>query len=119
MSVASRTLSADMPAATRLFALLCRGLVRAVSTVALWCRRAHDRRQLAILSSSFPSFLLDTGLVCTEADLSLRDWALKNRRRESSNECSGAVTARAGISAYDWIRAEPLLWPHEALTNDR
>ena len=91
MSVASRTLSADTPAATRRLALLYRGLVRAVSTVALWCpRRRHDRRQLAILSPSFPSFLLDTGLVCTEADLWLRDWALKNRRRESRDECSGA-----------------------------
>jgi hypothetical protein len=90
MSIASRTLSTDTPAATRPFALLYRGLVRAVSTVALWCRRAHDRRQLSILSPSFPSFVLVTGLVCTEADLWLRDWALKNRRRELSDECCGA-----------------------------
>ena len=54
MSVASRTLSADTPAATRLFALLYRGLMRAVSTIALWCRRAHDRRQLAIIESIVP-----------------------------------------------------------------
>ena len=90
MSVASRTLSANTPAAHRLSALLYRGLLRAVSTVALWYRRAHDRRQVTILNPSFPSFLLDTGLVCTEADLWLRDGALQNRRRESSDECCGA-----------------------------
>lgn len=85
MSVASRTLSANTPAATRLSALLYGGLLRAVSMVALRYRRANDRRHLAILSPSFPSFLLDTGLVSTEADLWFRDWALKNRRRELSD----------------------------------
>jgi hypothetical protein len=99
MSVASRTLSVDAPATPRLFTLPCRGLVRAVSTVALWCRRAHDRRRLAILSPSFSSFLLGTGLVCTEADMWLRDWALKTRRRVSNDECDGAGPKGRAISA--------------------
>jgi hypothetical protein len=99
MSVASRTLSVDAPATPRLFALPYRGSVRVVSTVALWCRRGIDRRQLPILSPSFSSFLLGTGLVCTEADMWLRDWALKNRRRVSSDECDGAGPKGRAISA--------------------
>ncbi len=89
MSVATRTAGTNLSAATRFFALAYRATARAVATVAVWYRRAHDRRQLAVLSTSFPGFLHDTGLVCTEADLWLRHWALKNRRRESNIERSG------------------------------
>ncbi len=68
MNVASRTLGADLPAVTRPFALLHRGMTRVVATIALWHRRAHDRRQLALmLSTSSPGFLHDTGILCTEA----------------------------------------------------
>ena len=88
MSVTSRTIGTNLSAATRFFALAYRPTARAVATIALWYRRAHDRRQLAMLTPSFPGFLRDTGLVCTEADLWLRQWALKNRRRESKDEGS-------------------------------
>jgi len=87
MSVASRTLGSVLPTATSPFALLYHGMARVVATVAFWCRRAHDRRQLAVmLSRSSLGFHHDTGLLCTEADLWLREWALKNRRRESNDQ---------------------------------
>jgi uncharacterized protein YjiS (DUF1127 family) len=73
MSVASRMSGSDLPAATSFFVLLHRGIARAVATVALWYRRAHDRRQLALmLSTSPPGFLHDTSILCTEAEVEAR-----------------------------------------------
>lgn len=69
MSVGSQMLG-SVPAASSLLALLYRGTARVVATVALWHRRAQDRRQLALmLSTSPPGFLHDTSLLCTEAEV--------------------------------------------------
>ncbi len=68
MNVESRTLGTNLPTAITPFALAYRGMARVVATVALWQRRAHERRQLALmLSTSSPGFLHDTSILCTEA----------------------------------------------------
>jgi uncharacterized protein YjiS (DUF1127 family) len=73
LSVASRMSGSHLPAATSFFVPLHRGMARALGTVALWYRRAHDRRQLALmLSSSSPGFLHDTSILCTEAEVEAR-----------------------------------------------
>jgi len=70
MNVASRTSSAHLPTGTPSFALLWRGMTRVVATIALWHHRAHERRQLRLmLSTSFPGFLHDTGILCTQAQV--------------------------------------------------
>jgi uncharacterized protein YjiS (DUF1127 family) len=69
MNVVSRTLRTDVPAVARLFALLHRAMTRMVATIALWHRRAHERRQLRLmLSTSSPGWLHDTSISCTEAE---------------------------------------------------
>jgi uncharacterized protein YjiS (DUF1127 family) len=43
---------------------------RAGATLALWRRRARERRQLALwLDASPPGFLHDTGIACTEGEV--------------------------------------------------
>jgi uncharacterized protein YjiS (DUF1127 family) len=70
MSVASRTSGSDLPATTSPFPLLRRGITRVVAMIALWHRRAYDRRQLRLmLSTSFPGLLHDTGILCTQAQV--------------------------------------------------
>jgi hypothetical protein len=70
MSIGSRTLRSDLPTASRPFVLLCRGMESAAATLALWRRRARERRQLALwLSASSPGFLHDTSILCTEGEV--------------------------------------------------
>jgi len=71
MSIGSWTLGSDLPKTTSsLFFLLYRGMGRAAATVALWRRRAHERRQLALwLDTSPPGFIHDTSILCTEGEV--------------------------------------------------
>ena len=70
MSIGSRTLRSDLATITNPFVLFYRGMGRAVVTVALWRRRARERRQLALwLDASPPGFLHDTGIACTEGEV--------------------------------------------------
>lgn len=70
MSIGSRTLGSDLATVTGPFVLLYRGMGRAVATVALWRRRARERRQLTLwLDASPPGFLDDTSILCTEGEV--------------------------------------------------
>ncbi|HTV32768.1 MAG TPA: hypothetical protein VME69_06655 [Methylocella sp.] len=70
MNVEPRTLAANLPTATTLFDLAYRGMERVVATFALLRRRAHEHRQLAmLLSTSSSSFLHDTSILCTHAEV--------------------------------------------------
>ena len=70
MSIGSRTLGSDLPTATSRFVPLYRGMARAVATVALWRRRARERRQLALWLGTSPSgFFHDTSILCTEGEV--------------------------------------------------
>jgi uncharacterized protein YjiS (DUF1127 family) len=73
VSVTSRMLDNDLPAASSVFVLLYRGTARVVAAIGLWQRRAHERRQLALmLDASSPGFLHDTSILCTEAEVEAR-----------------------------------------------
>lgn len=68
MTVGSWTLGTNPPTATKPLTVLRRGIGGVWATLALWQRRSHDRRQLAMwLSTSGPGFLHDTSIACTDA----------------------------------------------------
>jgi len=70
MNVESPTLDTNLTTLITPFLLAYRGMARVVATVALWRRRAHERRQLALLlSTSPPGFLHDTSILCSHAEV--------------------------------------------------